>query len=81
MVEKNAAKIDAVNLKPDMTLLNGCTINIGTIIGTEIFISGNGTQDWLQGCTLSMDVRRWFFNSIVHVLVTKVIRNVQKLSN
>jgi len=40
--EKKEAADDSVELKPKMTLLNGCTVIIGSIIGSGIFVSPSG---------------------------------------
>ena len=36
------AKEDCIELKPKMTLLNGCTVIVGSIIGSGIFVSPSG---------------------------------------
>jgi solute carrier family 7 L-type amino acid transporter-like protein len=40
--EGGEAKEDCIELKPKMTLLNGCTVIVGSIIGSGIFVSPSG---------------------------------------
>ena len=41
-MEMEDADKDNVGLKPKMTLLNGCTVIVGSIIGSGIFVSPSG---------------------------------------
>ena len=41
-MEMEDAEKDNVGLKPKMTLLNGCTVIVGSIIGSGIFVSPSG---------------------------------------
>jgi len=40
--KKGEAEEGAVELKPKMTLVNGCTVIVGSIIGSGIFVSPSG---------------------------------------
>ena len=39
---KQEENTDAVGLKKNMTMLNGCTVTVGSIIGSGIFASPGG---------------------------------------
>lgn len=49
-------KDDKVKMKAEMTLLNGCTVIIGCIIGSGIFVSPKGVLDYTGSVNLSLVV-------------------------
>lgn len=53
-----SGKDDLVCLKPKMSLLNGCTVIVGSIIGSGIFISPRGVLKETGSVGLSLVV--WF---------------------
>ena len=53
---------DNVALKPKMTLLNGCTVIVGSIIGSGIFVSPSGVL--LNTGSVNMALMVWIISGI-----------------
>ena len=51
-----------VALKPKMTLLNGCTVIVGSIIGSGIFVSPSGVL--LNTGSVNMALTVWIISGI-----------------
>ena len=54
--DKAEAEGEGVKLKADLTLLNGCTIIVGCIIGSGIFVSPTGVLQSTGSVNLSLIV-------------------------
>ena len=52
--DKAEAEGEGVKLKADLTLLNGCTIIVGCIIGSGIFVSPTGVLQSTGSVNLSL---------------------------
>jgi len=64
-LEKNEdedADNDKVELKPKMSLLNGCTVIVGSIIGSGIFVSPSGVL--MQTGSVNMALVVWLASGI-----------------
>ena len=53
---------DRVELKPKMTLLNGCTVIVGSIIGSGIFVSPSGVL--MQTGSINMAIMVWIISGV-----------------
>ena len=54
--EKKGKDDDQIKLKAEMTLMNGCTVIIGCIIGSGIFVSPTGVLQCTGSVNLSIVV-------------------------
>ena len=54
--EKEEPDKDEIKLKAEMTLMNGCTVIIGCIIGSGIFVSPTGVLQGTGSVNLSIVV-------------------------
>jgi L-type amino acid transporter 8 len=65
-VKAYAAADDKVELKPKMTLLNGCTVIVGSIIGSGIFVSPTGV---LQNTgSVNMALMTWILSGVFSMI-------------
>ncbi len=53
---------EAVELKPKMTLLNGCTVIVGSIIGSGIFVSPSGVLKEVGSVNMALVV--WIISGV-----------------
>ena len=58
---------DNVALKPKMTLLNGCTVIVGSIIGSGIFVSPSGVL--LNTGSVNMALMVWIISGIFRSVI------------
>lgn len=65
-VEKPEAASDAICLKPKMSLLNGCTVIVGSIIGSGIFVSPKGVSEGTGSVGLSLVV--WVVSGVFSMI-------------
>lgn len=56
----------AVALKPKMTLLNGCTVIVGSIIGSGIFVSPSGVL--MQTGSVMMALMVWIISGVFSMI-------------
>ena len=70
-VSEEEEKDDGVRMKAELTLLNGCTIIVGCIIGSGIFVSPTGVLQSTGSVNLSLIV--WvasgLFSMIGHIVI------------
>ncbi len=59
---KPAGGDEAVELKPKMTLLNGCTVIVGSIIGSGIFVSPSGVLK--ETGSVNMALMVWIISGV-----------------
>ena len=57
---------DVVALKPKMTLLNGCTVIVGSIIGSGIFVSPSGVLQMTGSVNMALVV--WILSGIFSMM-------------
>ena len=57
---------DVVALKPKMTLLNGCTVIVGSIIGSGIFVSPSGVLQMTGSVNMALVV--WILSGIFSMI-------------
>eukprot|EP00095_Tigriopus_kingsejongensis_P000957 maker-scaffold83_size396513-snap-gene-0.16 protein:Tk00957 transcript:maker-scaffold83_size396513-snap-gene-0.16-mRNA-1 annotation:"cationic amino acid transporter" len=57
---------DNVGLKPKMTLLNGCTVIVGSIIGSGIFVSPSGVLEGTGSVNLALLV--WIISGVFSMI-------------
>ncbi|XP_023332877.1 putative L-type amino acid transporter 1-like protein MLAS isoform X2 [Eurytemora carolleeae] len=65
-MEMEDAEQDNVGLKPKMTLLNGCTVIVGSIIGSGIFVSPSGVL--AQTGSVNMSLVVWITSGIFSMI-------------
>ena len=53
---------DRVELKPKMSLLNGCTVIVGSIIGSGIFVSPSGVL--METGSVNMALMVWIISGV-----------------
>ena len=57
---------EVVALKPKMTLLNGCTVIVGSIIGSGIFVSPSGVLQMTGSVNMALVV--WILSGIFSMI-------------
>ena len=65
-VDDGADDEGAVALKPKMTLLNGCTVIVGSIIGSGIFVSPSGVL--MQTGSVMMALMVWIISGVFSMI-------------
>ena len=60
--EQAAPNDDRVELKPKMSLLNGCTVIVGSIIGSGIFVSPSGVL--METGSVNMALMVWIISGV-----------------
>ena len=82
-------KNDDVRMKAELTLLNGCTIIVGCIIGSGIFVSPTGVLQstgsvnlslivWVASGLFSMIGLKIFFGFLVHLWLQMKVHTVMQ---
>ena len=64
--ESGGGSDDVVALKPKMTLLNGCTVIVGSIIGSGIFVSPSGVLQMTGSVNMALVV--WILSGIFSMI-------------
>ena len=59
---KDDGEEEKVELKPKMTLLNGCTVIVGSIIGSGIFVSPSGVL--METGSVNMALMVWIISGV-----------------
>lgn len=64
--ENNNNDDGAIRLKPEMTLLNGCTVIVGSIIGSGIFVAPKGVL--LQTGSVGLSLVIWILSGVYSLI-------------
>ena len=69
--DQDKAEAEGVKLKADLTLLNGCTIIVGCIIGSGIFVSPTGVLQSTGSVNLSLIV--WVASGLFSMIGADIV--------